>query len=193
MKPRIDDLIVVEGKNDAFRIRQVFDADILITGGLAMPEETMNSLREIAKIRGVIVFTDPDGPGNRIRHAVSEIVPDCKHAYVQAKNSRFGHKVGVEHASPDDIREALQNLSKHQVTEITLSSEDYICLGLSGGIDSKEKRQKVAEALHIGYANGKTFYKRLNMVRADRETVERILADESDCHSIQDERNSGKI
>lgn len=35
--------------------------------------------------RGVIIFTDPDYPGERIRKIISDKVPGCKHAFYRRK------------------------------------------------------------------------------------------------------------
>ncbi|MDD6467681.1 MAG: ribonuclease M5 [Erysipelotrichaceae bacterium] len=175
---RIDEVIIVEGKNDAHRIHQVIDADIICTYGLSMPQEILDSIVEIAQHRKIIIFTDPDSPGNRIRHKIAELVPDASHVYLQTKQARGNHKVGVEHASLNDILEAFEHVSEGKCQKESLSWKEYIELGLNGGTKSKQKRQQVAERMHIGEANAKTFYHRLNMIQATKEMIERVLIDE---------------
>lgn len=177
-KKRVDAVIIVEGKNDAHRIHQVMDADIICTYGLSMPQEILDSIVEIAQHRDIIIFTDPDSPGNRIRHKISELVPNASHVYLQTKQARGKRKVGVEHASLEDILAAFDYVSTGSSKEDTLLWSEYIELGLNGGSDSKAKRIKVAERFHIGEANAKTFYHRLNMIQATKEEIERVLLDE---------------
>ena len=59
--------------------------------------------------RGVIVFTDPDYPGRRIRAIIEEHVPGVKHAFLSKEKTiaKNGKGLGIEHATDEDIRDAL--------------------------------------------------------------------------------------
>ena len=65
-KDRIQEVIVVEGKNDTAKLKQYFDCDTIETHGTCLSEWTLKFILKASKTRGVIVFTDPDSPGNRI-------------------------------------------------------------------------------------------------------------------------------
>ncbi|MBQ5858046.1 MAG: toprim domain-containing protein, partial [Peptococcaceae bacterium] len=67
-KPKIKEVIVVEGKDDVSALRKAVEADILITTGLGLTPKKIEEIRAMAERRGVIVFTDPDFPGGKIRH-----------------------------------------------------------------------------------------------------------------------------
>ena len=177
MKEKINEVLVVEGKNDAIRLREIYEAEIVITGGLACPQSMIDLLAAISKNRDIIVFTDPDSPGNRIRHKILQQIPGAKQAFIAKKDALGRNKVGVEHAKDEVIKEALSNLVSGDTGEESLSYDDYLSLGLSGEPDSGKKREKVAAELKIGYGNGKTFYHWLNLVKATREDLERILND----------------
>ena len=174
---KIDAMIVVEGKNDIHRLRQVIDADMICTYGLSMPKEVLNTIVEVSKTKDIIIFTDPDSPGNRIRHRIQELVPNAKHLYLQTKQARGKNKVGIEHANLEDILEAFNYISEGKSQENSLSWSEFIELGLSGRVDSKERRKVLAEQLHIGEANAKTFYHRLNMIHATYEQLEGMIFD----------------
>ena len=62
--------------------------------------------------RGVIVFTDPDYPGRRIRAIIEEHVPGVKHAFLSKEKTiaKNGKGLGIEHAKDEDIRSALENV-----------------------------------------------------------------------------------
>ncbi|MBU5910030.1 toprim domain-containing protein, partial [Vibrio cholerae O1] len=69
-------------------------------------------IRNAQQSRGVIVLTDPDFPGDKIRSTITEHVKGVKHAYIdreKAKNKKG--KIGVEHADLIDIKEALMHVS----------------------------------------------------------------------------------
>ena len=49
--------------------------------------------------RGIIIFTDPDFSGEKIRKTIMEVVPQAKHAFCPGtKLYRKKGKLGVEHA-----------------------------------------------------------------------------------------------
>ena len=71
-KPKVKEVIVVEGRYDKNTLSQVVDAVIVELGGFAVfnDKEKQAFLRKLAKERGIILFTDPDGAGFVIRNRV---------------------------------------------------------------------------------------------------------------------------
>ena len=63
MKPRIREVIIVEGRYDKNVLSQVVDAVILTTEGFGVfrDKEKLAYFRRLAEKRGVILLTDPDG------------------------------------------------------------------------------------------------------------------------------------
>ena len=57
MKPKIKEVIVVEGKDDVSALRKAVEADILITTGLGLTVAKIEEIKKLAERRGVIVFT----------------------------------------------------------------------------------------------------------------------------------------
>ena len=76
---KIKEIIVVEGKSDKQFLETFLDADILICNGSAVDGFSLEYLKELSKNRGVIVLTDPDYPGEKIRKEISSVLPVCKH------------------------------------------------------------------------------------------------------------------
>ena len=116
MKPKIKEVIVVEGKDDVSALRRAVEADILITTGLGLTEKRIEEIRVMAERQGVIVFTDPDFPGGKIRHILKDKIPGCKHAYITKDEARCPKtgKYGVEYASPEAILRALKAAKAEQ-------------------------------------------------------------------------------
>lgn len=98
---------MVEGKEDTVAVRRAVDADTIETGGSAIDEAVLRRIELARERRGVIVFTDPDVPGEKIRKIIEARVPGCKHAFLAKADARGKDGIGVEHASPDAIRGAL--------------------------------------------------------------------------------------
>lgn len=182
---KIREIIVVEGKDDTVAILRAVDADTIETNGSAINEQTIEKIKLAAEKRGVIVFTDPDYPGERIRSIITKAVPNCKHAFLPKSKAlgKAGESIGVEHASPEDIRLALSDA--HYMAEDpveTITRDDLLSYGLIAGPLAKSRRERLGEYLKIGYTNGKQLYKRLQVFEISREVfidaVKKILQEE---------------
>ncbi|AMG61515.1 ribonuclease M5 [Staphylococcus lugdunensis] len=161
---RINEFIVVEGRDDTERVKLAVECDTIETNGSAINRDTLDVIRHAQETRGVIVLTDPDFPGDKIRHTITEHVSGVKHAYIdreKAKNKRG--KIGVEHAKPEDIRAALMHVSSPFEEAIeTIDKSVLLELGLIIGKDARRKREVIGRKLHIGHSNGKQLLKKLN-------------------------------
>ena len=158
------EVIVVEGRDDTRRLKEIFpDIETIETNGSAIDKPTLERVKILNETRGVIIFTDPDFPGNKIRQAVTEVVPECKHAYLKKQDAiaKNGSGVGVEHASNEAIKAALENLltaSKTIVEEIEM--QFLIENQLIGHANSSSLREHLSDVLGIGNVNGKQLQKR---------------------------------
>ncbi|CUM84571.1 MULTISPECIES: ribonuclease M5 [Turicibacter] len=174
------EVIVVEGRDDTRRLKEIFpDIETIETNGSAIDKPTLERIKILNETRGVIVFTDPDFPGNKIRQAVTEVVPECKHAYLKKQDAiaKNGSGVGVEHASNEAIKAALENLltaSKTIVEEIEM--QFLIENQLIGHANSSSLREHLSDVLGIGYVNGKQLQKRLMMFGISKEQVIEALS-----------------
>lgn len=175
---KIKEVIIVEGKHDLAKIQACIDADVLITNGTHVSKEFLEECKRINEERGIVIFTDPDSPGEMIRTKIIEAVGTAKHASLTTKQSRNKRKVGIEHASCEDIIEALQNVVTFEEGRTTLTNQEFFELGLSGQPNSQELRDILSEALGIPVTNAKRCFKYLNMMGIDKEEVERILKGE---------------
>ena len=106
----IQQVIVVEGKSDIARVRQAVDADLIATGGYALRSAVIQDIRVAYEKRGIIILTDPDGPGEKIRSRLSVMFPEALHAFVPKSEASTEDDVGIENASPESIRKALDKV-----------------------------------------------------------------------------------
>jgi len=183
---KIKEIIVVEGKDDTTAIKRAVDADTIETNGSSIGDSVIEQIKLAQQTRGVILFTDPDFPGEKIRKTISDLVPGCKHAFLPKEEARpkRGRGIGVEHASIDAIRQALSAV-KEEMKEFTseISFDDLLDAGLIGGSKAKDRREKLGILLKIGYTNGKQLHKRLQMFQISREdyitAINKILQEEN--------------
>lgn len=170
----IKEVIVVEGKSDTAAVHRALDADTIETKGSHIGRRTLELIRNAQRRRGVIVFTDPDYPGERIRKIVSREVPGCKHAFITRRQGQGadGESLGVEHAPAEAIREALKKVyTQCEAPDECVSMQQLRAYGLLGGAGSRRLRERLGEVLNIGYTNGKQLYRRLNMFRITPEEL----------------------
>ena len=73
----LKEVIVVEGKSDTAAIRRALEADTIETGGFTLAASTLRKIEAAYKKRGIIILTDPDGAGNRIRRFLTERFPEA--------------------------------------------------------------------------------------------------------------------
>ncbi|MFF0830590.1 ribonuclease M5 [Brevibacillus sp. NPDC003359] len=173
---KIKEVIVVEGRDDTAAIKRAVNADTIETGGSAIHKRTIEKIRLAQQKRGVIIFTDPDYQGERIRKIISKAVPGCKHAFITQEDGTKKGDIGVENATPDVIIRALSEVRTEMAeTAGEITSDDLLTNGLTSGVDAKERRIKLGEALGIGYANAKQMLQRLNAFQISRAEFEAAI------------------
>lgn len=171
-------VIVVEGVSDMNRLSTLVDADFVICNGSAVSEETLEYIAELAKVRFVLVLTDPDFPGKQIRNKIAQRVPSVRHAYIDRAKAVKGKKLGVAECEKEELLRALKEYVNDPCkTNPSLTMQDMIELGLTGSAHARGKRERLVRRFHIGYGNAKAVLKQLNMLGISREQVKECLDD----------------
>lgn len=202
----IKEVIVVEGKYDKIKLSQITDAAIICTDGFQIykNERMISFLKKMAEECGVILFTDSDSAGFRIRNFIKNKLSGSpiKHAYIpdcvgkekrKAKPSKQG-LLGVEGVSDEMIRDALlrcgatvidcNSEEKKVLDSEAMNKTDFFYLGLSGGKNSKEKRNALLERLKLpSHMSANTLLDVLNSMLANgmltkQDLFEMIVTDE---------------
>lgn len=168
-------VIVVEGQSDVNKLRNIVNADFVLCNGSAISKETIDYIKELSKTRKIIILTDPDYPGSKIRDTIAKEVKSCYHAFVDRNKSIKGKKLGVAECDKEEILRALSNYVNLGENKNTLSFQDYINFGLSGNDNSSKLRDYVAKKFNLGHCNAKTLYKRLNMIGIKKEELKEAI------------------
>ncbi|HCQ90005.1 MAG TPA: ribonuclease M5, partial [Clostridium sp.] len=74
----IKEVIVVEGRDDITAVKRAVDAELIAVSGFGINQSTINKIKEAQKRQGVIVLTDPDFAGEKIRKIIAKRVPNVK-------------------------------------------------------------------------------------------------------------------
>ncbi|MPN58089.1 Ribonuclease M5 [bioreactor metagenome] len=152
------------------------DAETIATHGFGIKQETFARIEKAYAERGIIIFTDPDFSGEKIRKRLSERFPLGKHAFLPREEASRDGDIGIENASAESIREALNRARPviyYKRTEFR--PEDMRAYGLAGISGAAERRDKLGKRLGIGYGNGRVFLSRLNQYGIKRQEFIRAL------------------
>ncbi len=160
----IKEAIIVEGKYDKERLRQLTDAPILCTHGFALyrSKALLNSIRSFAQNQGVIILTDSDRAGFRIRNYLKTCLgQDCviKNAYIPLIPGKERRKekpgkdglLGVEGMTEEILNEILKNAATmtYETDSQAVSKVDFYQDGFTGKPDSGQRRRTLCKALNL--------------------------------------------
>lgn len=161
---------MVEGRYDKNTLSQVVDGVILETSGFGVfkDEEALALLRRLAKERGLVILTDPDGAGFVIRnylkgaidpaHVKHAYIPDCPGKEKRKRTPGKEGKLGVEGMPPDVLLEALRRAGATFEENAgapmaprgrPITKADLYAVGLSGTPDAAERRRALLKRLEL--------------------------------------------
>ena len=173
----LKEVLVVEGKMDTVAIRKALEADTIETGGFTLAPYTLRQIEAAYKKRGIIILTDPDGAGERIRHFLTERFPEAGQAFIPKIQATAHNDVGVEQAQPEAILAALAKVRHHEYRpQAEFNHMDLFNNILNGSPQAAARRDALGAELGIGYGNAKRFLERLNHYGVSREEFQAALA-----------------
>ncbi len=158
--------IIVEGKYDRLLLLSVIDCPTVIpTDGFGVfnSKEKKEVLTALAKKTPIIVLTDSDGAGKLIRSHISSFLPTDRlfQVYIPQIEGKEKRKteysaegtLGVEGMSRELLYSLLlpyQNEDMYRkISQNKISKTDFYLDGLSGGANSSDKRDKLANTLGL--------------------------------------------
>ena len=160
MKEKISQVIVVEGRDDTANLKRYFNVETYETRGSAINDQDIE----------------------RIRRMIMTAIPTVQHAFLKRdeavpKSKTKGRSLGIEHASYEDLKTALAQVTEQfeHESQFDISRSDLIRLGFLAGADSRKRREYLGEALRIGYSNGKQLLKRLELFGVTLAEVEEAM------------------
>lgn len=163
---KIKEAVIVEGKYDKIKLSGIIDTVIIETDGFAIfkDKEKQNLIRFLSEKRGIIIMTDSDSAGFKIRNFINGITKseNIKNVYIpdiygkekrKTESSKEG-KLGVEGMKHEIIMTALEKAGilcsendKKSGNEITHT--DFFEDGISGGENSSQIRKALAKELEL--------------------------------------------
>lgn len=165
---RLKEAVIVEGKYDKIRLSGLIDALIIETGGFDIftDRERLSLIRRLAEQRGIIVLTDSDSAGFRIRSFLGGSIPPdrVRHVYIpdvygkEKRKSIAGRegKLGVEGMTDEVLLAAfraagiaLETSEGAPEQRQPITKADLYFDGFSGGPDSAAMRARLMRRLGL--------------------------------------------
>lgn len=161
----IEQAVIVEGKYDKIKLESIIDAVIIQTNGFAVfkDNEKMALIKHFANTKGIIILTDSDTAGFKIRNYLKGTIENNKitNVYIpdifgkekrKLKPSKEG-KLGVEGIDKNVIVDAFIKagiiFSDKIKTENAVSRLDLYNDGFSGTENSSENRRILLKYLNL--------------------------------------------
>lgn len=167
----IKEVIVVEGRSDRAALQRAgVEAEVILTEGFNLSARCLSEIESAAKRCGIIILTDPDSAGERIRKFLSDRFPEAKHAFIPKIEATANGDVGVEQASPEAIWKALKKVRTEEISpQESFFMGDLVKYGLNGSSDAAERRDALGRILGLGHTNAKQMLRRLNRYGISQE------------------------
>lgn len=164
---KIKEAVIVEGDYDKIKLSGFIDGVIITTHGFAVytNENFIKTIQHMAETTGIVILTDSDSAGLRIRNFIKQKVLNgvVKHAYVpdirgvekRKRTASAEGLLGVEGMSEKIIINALREAGctiddkTDDGVKGDVTKTDLYMLGLSGGKHSQELRQKLSQELGV--------------------------------------------
>lgn len=163
---RLTEALIVEGKYDKIKLSSIVDAVIIETNGFSVfhDKEKLDLIRRLAASCGIVILTDSDAAGFKIRSFLSGALPKegVRHAYIpdlygkerrKSLPSKEG-KLGVEGIPKEVLVESLTRADavfrdmegppSRRITKTDLYED-----GLSGGEESRALRLRLTKKLNL--------------------------------------------
>lgn len=161
----LEQAVIVEGKYDKIKLSSIIDAVIITTNGFSVikNKEKLDIIRFYAANKGIIILTDSDRAGFKIRNFIKGAVKNGKitNVYIpdifgkekrKAVPSKEG-KLGVEGIDKDILIKAFEKagITSSESNELldSVTKIDLYEAGLTGGENSSDKRSMLLKELGL--------------------------------------------
>lgn len=164
-KIKVSQVVVVEGKYDAIKLDSIIDGLIIPVHGFSVysDDEKKNLLKQLGRKNGIILITDSDSAGFKIRNYVQNIcrgseiinvyIPPVKGKESRKQSASKEGLLGVEGIEKDILIKCLEQAGVNSVFSDSdkqqMTYADLFELGLSGTANATINREKLAKYLNI--------------------------------------------
>ncbi len=165
---RIKQAIITEGRYDKIRLSNIVDAVIICTNGFAIfkDREKQELIKSLAAKTGIIILTDSDSAGFKIRsfirgfvkqgEVLNAVTPDIFGKERRKLQPSKQGKLGVEGIPDELLIEALRNAGATELdgeakpeNPDPVTRADLLDMGLIGGENCSQRRRELQRRLGL--------------------------------------------
>lgn len=189
---KLEQAVIVEGKYDKIKLSSIIDGVIIVTNGFGIfkDKEKLELIRYYAEKTGIIILTDSDNAGRKIRGYIKGAIkkgsitnvhiPDIFGKEKRKTKASAEGKLGVEGIDVKLLREAFakagvtssERTAPRDITKLTMFE-----LGLSGGNESSILRKKLQSRLGLpSMLSAGALLEVLNTMMTAKELEEHMVA-----------------
>lgn len=161
-----DGVIVVEGKSDVSYLSSFIDSKYFITNGYDINSEKLDFLSRVSKVNKIIVLTDNDDAGKRIKNRIKQAIQSVVCVKTPLSNRKNYKKSGVAETNEEVIIKALEpyfdnNNQKGQKRNYNLTK----IVSLSS--NPHEIRKNIIKEYRLIEGNNNYLEQQLDMLKVD--------------------------
>ena len=187
----IKQTVIVEGKYDKIKLENIISANIITTDGFKIYNnpEKQALIKKLAEKTGIIILTDSDSAGRRIRNFIKSFTGDLNCEIINLYAPKvFGKEkrkdipskeniIGVEGADDKIMREIFEKFGEAgHGDRRRVSKLDFYEDGLSGGDGSRRKREYLCERLNLPPMSANMLLETVNIL-SGYEDYKKIIRD----------------
>ena len=166
-------VLVVEGTNDISYLSSFIEGEIVSINRLEVKKDTIDYLKELEKIKKIIILTDPDEAGEIIASRLSTQLHNYEIVEIDINKCTRGKKNGVAECDKNEILAKLNGFLHEN------SVKNPLNISLADIENLKAKchlvNQNINDEFHLGNVNTKTMIRRLNSLGLSLEEIENRL------------------
>ena len=172
-KYNIDGVLLVEGKEDVSYLSSFINCLFFTTNGYDLNDEKIDFLRRAAKVNKLIIYTDPDEAGEKIRNRLKNEINGLFEAKSAKNFKKFHKKSGVAELCKNQV---ISDLSSFMTdNEIKVNDYDLVTL-ISLSKSPNESKSKLIEKYRLIDGNIKALENQLNILKIESTEIKELLS-----------------